>query len=72
MKYIIISDNNEDSYKYIRSDNFTVLSDSKYALQRQGIDFPYNFIIELNNKYEIIYWEALVSGKFDEIYKNYQ
>ena len=67
-KYIIISDNNKDSYKCIKSDSFTVLPVSQYAIQKHGIDFPYNFVIEFDNKYKIIYWESLVSSKFKDIY----
>lgn len=71
-KYIVISDKNEDSYKYIPSDRVTVLKDRKYALQKHGVDLPFNFIIEFDNSYKTIYWEELIPDNFNKIYKNYQ
>lgn len=71
-KYIVISDKNEDSYKYIRSDAVTVLKDSKYDLQKHGIDFPFNFIIEFDKSFKTIYWEALIPDNFNKIYEIYK
>ena len=71
-KYVVLNDTQTILVNdYILSGKCKVLSDTQYNLQRHGIDLPYNFLVELDSKLNVVYWNWLTKDYFNELYKNY-
>ena len=70
-KYIVTSSSKQYLFSEFLTSECKVLTDTEYNLQRNGIDLPYNFILEFNKRKKIVYWNWLKNDFNKEVLKKY-